>query len=91
MWLMVKCENYDDSMYLRDELIEQGADYLRRLMQGWTCFMWGYAEISGIIEAYNRIQRMPPSDQKTSLLNRFDEGDLSLLNKSRVKSPFFKI
>lgn len=91
LWLRTKCTEYDDSNFMQDQLLEQGGEYLKKLMQGWTCFMWGYAEISGILEAYFRIKRMPPSAARDSLLARFQEGDLSLLNSSRFKSPFFSV
>lgn len=64
---------------LHQELLNKGKDYLRRLNDGWTCFMWAYCDISGIFEAYNRIMQLPSTRQKFVLLDRFHNGDLTLL------------
>lgn len=54
LYLRIYCPSIE-SRRLQTYLAKRGKTYLNRLMNGWMCFMWGYASDHGLITRYKQL------------------------------------
>lgn len=82
IYLCLHCPSLS-ALQIQQQLTQKGSSYVRQVMQGWMCFSWAYADISGIVELLNMIESHQPP-YSTTVWDTFQSGDLEATKRLMV-------
>jgi hypothetical protein len=67
---------------LQQDIVKQGKEKTIRIMQGWLCFLFEYAQVTGLLELYHWIERRRSEIAYVSSFDRqLQQGNLEIVRR----------